>query len=362
MRIKEYMNTRKKIFKCLQWSVLSAASFSLVACNSEDFILDAISTDDVVCTEDTTDVDFKQIAYWAENDDEDDETLEDIDFSKLTHIIYDKIGVSSDGSLIISDDLEDELNDLVDAVDDSGEGTLILFSIGNDTDTAFSAIASSTSALANFNEEIQNLFDDYDIDGIDINWQFPSEDDEDDFETLIVSVEETVHDEGKLLSFVVDAGDDDSLTDSVSDDALDAADFINILTVEVASNDSDDNIEDTEESVTYWTDERCIVKNKLVVAIPAQGISTDDVSKSFADIFDHKNSDACLDRTASRTYYYYNGIPTATDKTEYAQSNAGGVVLTSLQNDIFDSADIDDYSLLTTIDSQVNGTPNTICD
>jgi hypothetical protein len=355
------MNTRQKIIKYLQWSVLSAAALSMVACKSEDFILDAISTDDdVVCTEDTTDVDFKQIAYWAENE---DETLEDIDFSKLTHIIYDKIGVSSDGSLIISDDLEDELNDLVDAVDDSGEGTLILFSIGNDSDTAFSAIASSTSALANFNDEIQDLFDDYDIDGIDINWQFPSEDDEDDFETLIESVAETVHDDNdKLLTFVVDKGDDDSLTDSISDDALDAADFINILTVEVASNDSDDNIEDTEDSVTYWTDERCIVKNKLVVAIPAQGISTDDESKSFADIFDHKNSDACLDRTASRTYYYYNGIPTATDKTEYAQSNAGGVVLTSLQNDIFDSADIDDYSLLTTIDSQVNGTPNTICD
>ena len=355
------MNTRQKIFKYLQWSVLSAASFSMVACNSEDFILDAISTDDdVVCTEDTTDVDFKQIAYWAEND---DETLEDIDFSKLTHIIYDKIGVSSDGSLIISDDLEDELNDLVDAVDDSGEGTLILFSIGNDSDTAFSAIANSSTALANFNDEIQDLFDDYDIDGIDINWQFPSEDDEDDFETLIESVEETVHDESKLLSFVVDAGDDDSLTDSISDDALEDADFINILTVENSSNDDDgDNLEEAEDSITYWTDERCIVKNKLVVAIPAQGISTDDVSKSFADIFDHKNSDACLDRTASRTYYYYNGIPTATDKTEYAESNAGGVVLTSLQNDIFDSDDIDDYSLLTTIDSQVNGTPNTICD
>jgi hypothetical protein len=356
------MNTRQKIIKYLQWSVLSAAALSMVACKSEDFILDAISTDDdVVCTEDTTDVDFKQIAYWAENE---DETLEDIDFSKLTHIIYDKIGVSSDGSLIISDDLEDELNDLVDAVDDSGEGTLILFSIGNDSDTAFSAIASSTSALANFNDEIQDLFDDYDIDGIDINWQFPSEDDEDDFETLIESVEETVHDDNdKLLTFVVDKGDDDSLTDSISDDALDAADFINILTVENSSNDDDgDNLEEAEDSITYWTDERCIVKNKLVVAIPAQGISTDDESKSFADIFDHKNSDACLDRTASRTYYYYNGIPTATDKTEYAQSNAGGVVLTSLQNDIFDSADIDDYSLLTTIDSQVNGTPNTICD
>lgn len=357
------MNTRHKILKCLQWSVLSAAAFSMVACESEDAILDAISTDknDVVCTEDTTEGDFKQIAYWSENDDTLKDTLEDIYFAKLTHIIYDKIGVDSGGNLIISDDLKDELHDLVDAVNSTD--TLVLFSIGNDSGTAFSAIANSSSALANFNDEIQDLFDDYSIDGIDINWQFPSKDDEDDFETLIESVEKTVHDDNndKLLSFVVEAGDDDSLTDSISDDALEAADFINILSAEEVSDSEYSSLDDAKESITYWTDERCIVKNKLVIDIPAQGISTDGSTNSFADIFDHQNSDACLDRTASRTYYYYNGIPTATDKTAYAKSNAGGVVLTSLQSDIFDSKYIDNYSLLTTIDSQANDSPNENC-
>ncbi|MDA7747039.1 glycoside hydrolase family 18 protein [Psychromonas sp.] len=345
----------KTLTKSLSVCIISIA---LVACDTKisTFLKDNWEEDPVVCDEDVTDVDFKQIAYLS---DLDEDIIDEIDFSMLTHIIYEKIAVSSDGTLTISDDLEDELNYLIDAVVDSGEGTLILFSIGNDSDSAFVSIANSSTALDTLNEQIEDLFDDYAIDGIDIYWQFPSEDDEDDFETLIESVEDTVHDEDMLLSFAVDSGDD---LDHVSDDAVDYADFIHILTVEEASNDEDDNIEDAEESVTYWTDERCVVKNKLVIAIPSQGISTGGLTKSFADIFDHNYTDVCLDKTSSRTYYYYNGIPTVTDKTEYAESDAGGVVLMSLENDIFDSAYIDDYSLLSTINSQVQGTPNTICD
>lgn len=352
------MNSVQKIKKTFKWSLLSASIFLVFACDSQDAIEEALTTQDVVCDEDTTDVDFKQIAYWSEND---DETLEDIDFSRLTHIIYDQISVASDGSLIISDDLDDELDDLIEAVTDANTGTLVMFSIGSAS--SLSAIASNDTAMDNFNDEIEDLFDDYAIDGIDINWQFPDEDEEDDFEDLIESVEETVHDESKLLSFVVASGEDESITDSVSEDAIDYADFVNVLAVESANDDDlHYTLEEAEESIEYWTGERCVVKKKLVLAIPAQGTSSEDLTKSYADILDHNLSDACLDRTESRTYYYYDGIPTVTDKTEYAQSNAGGVVLMSLQNDTYDEDYVDEYSLLMTINSQISGTPNTICD
>ncbi|WP_134276625.1 glycosyl hydrolase family 18 protein [Psychromonas algarum] len=346
--------TNKKSIQCL---IICAFSLSLISCKTRDFIRDNWTKDPVVCDADTTPVDFKQIAYLS---DLDEDVVDEIDFSMLTHIIYDKIAVNADGTLEISSDLDNDLDDLMDAVTQANTGTLVLFSIGS-SGSEFKAIANSSSATLTFKRAIKSLFDDYSIDGIDINWQFPSAADEDDFETLIESIEETVHDENKLLSFVVNAGDDSSLTDAVSDDALEHADFINILTLEKANNDSDDNLEDMKESVVYWKEERCIVKNKLVVAIPAQGVSTDGQTKTFEDIFTHKNSDVCLDRTAARTFYYYNGIPTATDKTQYAQSSAGGVALISLENDLLDPAHINDYSLLMTIDSQVNGTPNTIC-
>ena len=88
------MNSVKKLKSTFKWSLLSASIFLVFACDSQDAIEDALTPEDVVCEEDTTDVDFKQIAYWSEND---DETLEDIDFSRLTHIIYDQIAVSTDG-------------------------------------------------------------------------------------------------------------------------------------------------------------------------------------------------------------------------------------------------------------------------
>jgi len=350
------MKTTKKITKVLKWSILSAAIFSVLSCDSQDSIRDLLEEEEIVCADDVTSVDFKQVAYWSEDE---DENLENIQFSQLTHIIYDQISVNADGTLEISDQLDDELDDLIEAV--GNNGTLIMFSIGGANSLA--SIANNTTALATFNDQIEDLFDDYTIDGIDINWQFPDESDEDSFDTLIESIQETIHDQGKLLSFVVASGEDDSLTDSVSEDALDYADFINVLAVESANDDDlHYTTDEAKESIEYWTSERCVVKNKLVLAIPSQGTSSTESTKSYADIISNRLTDACLDKTASRTFYYYDGIPTVTDKTEYAQSNAGGVVLISLQNDTYDDSYVDDYSLLMTINSQINGTPNTICD
>ena len=50
-----------------------------------------------------------------------------------------------------------------------------MVSIGNSSDSAFNAIAASDTALNNFVDNIEDLIDDYDLDGIDINWQFPQQ-------------------------------------------------------------------------------------------------------------------------------------------------------------------------------------------
>lgn len=329
--------------------------FALAACDNQidDFVKDlSDGSEDTVCGEDVTTVNFKQIAYWSVSD---EKTLVDIDFGMLTHIIYSKIGVESDGDLILptGDDL-DEFNEMIQLAQDAG--VYAMASIGNSSDSAFNAIAASDTALDNFIDQMEDLVKDYDLDGIDINWQFPEDDNEGDlFEDLVKQVSESLDDNSKLFSFVVDTGQDDDATDNgVQDDVLDYPDFINVMALNTTDDDDlHSSLQDAKDAATYWTN-RCVVKNKLVLAIPLY--SAGDAILDFADIVVDDVDYACVDESEGRNY---NGIATVNDKTEYAQSYAGGVILTSLEQDYFES---DYYSLLAAVDWQVAGGPNDICD
>ena len=342
--------------KFIRAFLLCLPLYALAACdNQTPELLDDIwdGSEDEVCAEDVTTVNFKQIAYWSISE---EETLDDIDFSMLTHIIYSKIGVKSDGELIMptGDDLE-EFEEMIDLAHNSG--IYAMASIGNASDSAFNSIAGNTTALTDFITNVENLIKDYDLDGIDINWQFPTTDDEGDlFEDLVKEVSDLTNDQGVLFSFVVDSGqDDDATDDGVQEDTLAYPDFINVMALNTTDDDDlHSSLEDAEEAIEYWTN-RCVVKNKLVLAIPLY--SAGDEVLDFADIVEDDNEYACVDESEGRNY---NGIATVNDKTEYAQSSAGGVILTSLQQDSFEQGDY--YSILAAVDWQVAGGPNDICD
>lgn len=356
--------TKNKLMKAL---LMCIPLFTLTACDNQiDDILSDIADgeDETVCGTDTTTVNFKQIAYWSVSD---EETLDDIDFSMLTHIIYSKIGVESDGDLIMptGDDL-DEFEDMIEYAQDANVYAMVSF--GNSSDSVFNTIAASDTALDNFADNVEDLIKEYDLDGVDIDWRFPEDDDEGDlFEDLVKEISGRADDQGVLFSYVVDSGqDDDATDDGVQDDTLDYPDFINVMALDTTDDDDlHSSLEDAEDAIEYWTD-RCVVMNKIVLAIPLY--SAGDGVLSFNEIADDDLDNVCVDEASNvededgNKYddINYNGIPTVNDKTEYAQSYAGGVVLTSLEQDYFDEGDY--YSILAAVDWQVAGGPNDICD
>jgi GH18 family chitinase len=356
--------TKNKLMKAL---LMCIPLFTLTACDNQidDILSDIVDgTEDTECGTDTTTVNFKQIAYWSVSD---EETLDDIDFSMLTHIIYSKIGVESDGDLIMptGDDL-DEFEDMIEYAQDAGVYAMVSF--GNSSDSAFNTIAASDTALDNFADNVEDLIKDYDLDGVDIDWRFPEDDDEGDlFEDLVKEISGVAEDQGVLFSIVVDSGqDDDATDDGVQDDTLDYPDFINVMALDTTDDDDlHSSLEDAEDAIEYWTD-RCVVMNKIVLAIPLY--SDGDGVLNFNEIADDDLDNVCVDEASNvededgNKYddINYNGIPTVNDKTEYAQSYAGGVVLTTLDQDYFDEGDY--YSILAAVDWQVAGGPNDICD
>ena len=361
------MNIIITINKLMKALLMCIPLFTLTACDNQiDDIIDDIidGSEETVCGEDFTTVDFKQIAYWSVSD---EETLDEIDFSMLTHIIYSQVGVEANGDLIMptGDDLN-EFKDMIEYAQDAGVFAMVSF--GNSSDSAFNSIAASNTALGDFADNVEELIEKYDLDGIDIDWRFPEDDDEGDlFEDLVKEISGRADDQGVLFSFVVDTGqDDDATDDGVQDDVLDYADFMNVMALNTTDNDDlHSSLEDAEDAIEYWTD-RCVVKNRLVLAIPLY--SAGDGVLSFNEIADDDLDNVCVDEASNvededgNKYddINYNGIPTVNDKTEYAQSNAGGVLLTSLEQDRFDDGDY--YSILAAVDWQVAGGPNDICD
>ena len=253
LSVKLILSTRKILKISFIWSL---SLFLLIACDNKiDDFIDDLGEDDeesVVCSDVSSD-DFKQIAYWSVSD---KETLDDIDFTMLTHLIYNKVGVTSAGDLVYptGDDL-DEFEEMIEAAQDNC--VIAMVSIGNSSDTAFNAIAANDDLLDNFRDNLEDLIDDYNLGGIDINWQFPEGDDEGDlFEDLIKEMDDLADDEGILLSYVVDTGqDDDETDDGVKDNVLDNSygDFLNVMALDTTDDDDlHSSLADAENAIQYW--------------------------------------------------------------------------------------------------------------
>ena len=344
--------------------LLFLSLFGLSACDNKiDDWFDELgdnNNESVVC-EELSPSDFKKIAYWSVSD---EDTLENIDFAMLTHIIYNKIGVDYNGNLSLPTGGElDEFEEMIETAQQNCVITMV--SIGNDSDTAFKTITANKDILNNFRDNLEELINEYDLDGIDINWQFPEGSEEGDlFEDLIKEMDDLSHDENILLSYVVDTGQYSDTDNGVQDDTLVYGDFLNVMALDTTDNDDlHSSFDDAENAIKYWVN-REVDKSRLILAIPVY--SQGDGKLSFSDVVDDDRSNACVDeashvKSSTEKFYddiNYNGIPTVIEKTEYAKNNANGVILTSLEQDYLSFSS---YSLLLTVDWQVADLTNSIC-
>lgn len=330
---------------------------------------------DSECDEDTTDVDFKQVAYWIEDDPENFEDISDneIDYGQMTHLIFGYLAIDDDGDI---EDIDDDSGFEGAIADAQDEGVEVFISIGGvGYSDEFETIAGDSDLIDDFIDNVVDLVDEYDLDGIDISWRYPDDDDEGElFEDLIEELYEELDDQGVDLSIEVVSGldEEEDYADVIDSDVFDYVDFVNIRAYNTNNDDgeSDDDdlyltTDDMLDVIDYWTD-RCLIQNKLVVGIPVYGIAPDnsDATEDYADIVDEKSDEstfACDDddkASIDGDYYYYNAIPTVYEKTEYADTYAGGVMLMSLDQDYNTDAD---YSLLNAVDLALDG-DDTVCD
>ncbi|XP_019864946.2 acidic mammalian chitinase [Aethina tumida] len=107
-------------------------------------------------------------------------TVNDIDTSLCTHLIYSFAGVNTDGSIKILDTwLEISLGNLPNAValKKSNPKLKVLLAIGgwNEGSVKFSTVASSSALRAAFVQSALSITSTYGLDGIDMDWEYPAQ-------------------------------------------------------------------------------------------------------------------------------------------------------------------------------------------
>src|SRR6185436_5816917 len=140
--------------------------------------------------------------------------VSEMQFTKLTHVNYAFVIPNGDGSLGPVDN-PSKLTSLVSSA--HANGVKVLISIGgwnNGNDSGFETLAASSTGRTNFTNNLVNLVNQYGLDGVDIDWEYPDPDNANpdnpqpgssahNYGLMMSSLASAMHSRGKLLTAAV---------------------------------------------------------------------------------------------------------------------------------------------------------------
>ncbi|MBP2833012.1 T9SS type A sorting domain-containing protein [Aquimarina sp. U1-2] len=270
--------------------------------------------------------------------------INNIQYDKLTHINYSFALPKSDGSL---EPLSNpgKLQQIVRQGQQQGVKVLIAvggwdIGDGGGVDRRFAQLAANPATRTAFVTNLVNFVNQYNLDGVDMDWEYPREGNEPQhFELLMEELGQAMRSRGKLLTAaVVVAGWN---ADGVLNGVFDDVDFLNIMAYDGPSHGS---MAQATGGLDYWLG-RGLPKEKTILGVPFYCRPQPESYANLLAMGASPNSDSFQGRN-------YNGIPTIKAKTELAQQRAGGIMIWELSHDTNDQS----TSLLTAI-NQVAGNP-----
>lgn len=263
--------------------------------------------------------DFRVVGYmpsWAGD-------VNAVQYAKLTHINYAFILPNASGTLQALDN-PSKLQSLVTLGHQNN--VKVLISVGgwnNGDDSGFEGLAGTSAKRTTFVNAVINLVNQYNLDGVDIDWEYPDDGTSSSNYTALMSQLSTeMHNRGKLLTAAVVSDGGSSIAAAV----FGYVDFLNLMAYDGGgSNHSPYSLAVT--SINYW-EGRGLSSNKAILGLPFYGRSSTEYV-DYKDILSRGGSP----NSDSYNGIGYNGIPTIKSKTELAFSSAGGVMIWDLNAD-----------------------------
>lgn len=261
---------------------------------------------------------FKVVGYmpsWAGN-------VGTVQYSKLTHINYAFLLPTNTGGLQAIEN-PSKLQSLVSTA--HANGVKVMISVGgwnNGNDGGFESLAANSTYRQNFVTNIMNFVNQYNLDGADIDWEYPDAGaSANNYVTLMTMLSNSLHNQGKLLTAAVVGNNGGSILSSV----FPLVDFLTIMAYD-ANNFEHSTYNFAVTCLNYWRN-RGLPKEKAILGVPFYARPS------------WKGYNQLLNEGASPNSDYfgsdfYNGLPTMRQKTNLAFDNGGGVMIWELSQDV----------------------------
>lgn len=287
------------------------------------------------------DYDFKVVGYYS--GDLFNEPVEKLQTDKLTHIMYSFVIPKVDGTL---HELKNS-KQLIELVDKAHkDGAKVFISLGgwsyegNVLEPVFKELASTTEKRKIFVENVCKMVDEYNLDGVELDWEHPNKSTAKDYERLVIELSDALKLKGKELTAALNgswyedwAAEDTSV---ITEEALERFSFINVMAYDM-NNEDHSPIWFFENSISYWLN-RGLPKEKIVMGIPLYAKPS---WKQYRHIVLENPEYAYVDYAPTTPLEsYYNGINTLREKTIIALKRAGGLMLFDVNEDTNDENSI----------------------
>lgn len=290
---------------------------------------------------DTNTNNFKVMGYFSESP-FNDPIDQSIQFTGLTHLIYAFVKPNPDGTLAPIKKPE-RLKELVEK--SHQHGVKVIIAVGGIRNgnqlmvTNFESLTASDKTMNVFVDEMAKFVDTYNLDGVEIDWEYPYPHTKDKFEKLMVALRAVLTEKGKTLSAAV-AGATSVNTlaptvTSLSDKSLQCMDWVNIMAYDLGSGLAGQQspywFADT--SIDYFLS-RHVPSEKIVLGLP---LFARPSWKQYRDLVKMDKENAYKDYVpGEKLSSYYNGLNTIAEKTRLALNHAGGIMFFDINEDTHD--------------------------
>lgn len=284
---------------------------------------------------------FKVVGYYS--GDLFDEPAEKLATDKLTHIIYAFLIPREDGSLMELEKPE-QLRQLVSQA--HRDGAEILIAVGGWSyknqvlQPVFETVAASAGSRKQLVENICAFVSEYDLDGVELDWEHPHEGSIADYEKLVTELKTALDKQDKEFTAALNgawsATEGPAVSMLMTDKCLDCFSFINVMAYDM-NNEAHSPLWFADTSIDYWLN-RGVPAEKIVVGMPLYArpswmqyrhLVIQDPDFAYTDY-------ASTVPLAS----HYNGLNTLREKTIIALSKAGGVMLFDVNEDSDDETSV----------------------
>jgi chitinase len=254
-------------------------------------------------------------------------SVNNIQYTKLTHINYAFALPNANGTLQAIE-APSKLTSLVSRGHSNNVKVSLAIGGWNDgDDSAFEALARNASTRTTFVNSVVNVVNQYNLDGVDIDWEYPDPGASgNNFRALMQQLSTAMHSRGKLLTAAVVS--EGGTAEGVQTAVFGYVDWLNIMAYDGGSPHANYNWSIA--SANYWKS-RGLPKSKTVLGVPfysRPGYYT------YAQLVAMNSANANRDcTTAGGAQQCYNGLPTIRRKTQWAMANAGGIMNWELSQD-----------------------------